>query len=114
MCVSQLGELEKRRAEFGPVGDVIAVGYDTRESLRQTQAGSHASFPLLSDMDLKVTRLFNMQLRQGWPMFGMGDIPEMGYVIVGPDGMIRAQRVDLYFGDDAGDILTLMKAAQPR
>ncbi len=89
---------------------MIAVGYDTPESLQQTQAVSHASFPLLSDMELKVTRLYNMQLRQGWPMFGMGDIPEMGYVIIGPDGKIRAQRVDLHYGDNVGDILSLMSA----
>lgn len=98
--------------EFKPWGDVIAVGYDTPASLRQTQAGSRASFPLLSDMDLKVTRLYNMQLREGWPMYGMGDIPEMGYVIIGPDGKIQAQRVDLYFGDNANDILTLLKKSQ--
>lgn len=98
--------------EFKPLGDLIAVGYDTPQSLKQTQAGSRASFTLLSDMDLKVTRLYNMQLREGWPMYGMGDIPEMGYVVVGPDGNIRAQRVDLYFGDNANDILTLLKKSQ--
>jgi peroxiredoxin len=54
--------------EFKPLGDVIAVGYDTPASLRQTQAGSRASFTLLSDMDLEVTRLYNMQLREGWPV----------------------------------------------
>lgn len=95
---------------FASIGDVIAVGYDTPESLRQTQAMSRASFPLLSDMELNVTRLYNMQLRQGWPMFGMGDIPEMGYVIIGPDGKIKAQRVDLRFGDNAADIVNLMSA----
>ena len=93
------------------MGDLIAVGYDTPESLRQTQAGSGASFPLLSDIDLKVTRLYGMQLRPDWPMGGMGQIPEMGYVVIGPDGSIRLQRVDLYFGDHAGDILMMMKAS---
>ena len=101
--------MEKRIGEFQAVGDLIAVGYDTPESLKQTQAGAGASFPLLSDMDLTVTRLYDMQLRPDWPMGGMGDIPEMGYVIVGADGMIKLQRVDLYFGDNANDILTMMK-----
>ncbi len=91
------------------MGDLIAVGYDTPESLRQTQAGSGASFPLFADIDLTVTRLYDMQLRPDWPMGGMGQIPEMGYIIVGPDGLIRLQRVDLYFGDNAGDILRMMK-----
>ena len=88
----------------------MAVGYDTPESLRQAQVGSGASFPLLSDIDLTVTRLYDMLLRPEWPMGGMGRIPEMGYVIVGPDGLIRLQRVDLYFGDNAGDILMMLKA----
>ena len=91
------------------MGDLIAVGYDTPESLLQSLAGSGASFPLLSDIDLTVTRLYDMLLRPEWPMGGMGRIPEMGYVIVGADGMIRLQRVDLYFGDNAGDMLRMMK-----
>lgn len=86
------------------------MGYDTPETLKQTQAGSGASFPLVSDMDLKVTRLYDMQLRPNWPMGGMGNIPEMGFVVVGADGRIKLQRVDEYFGDDANDILTTLKA----
>jgi len=108
--VSQLGELEKRIDEFQAVGDLIAVGYDTPESLKQTRAGSGASFPLLADIEMQVTRLYDMQLRPDWPMGGMGDIPEMGYVVVGADGRIKLQRVDLYFGDHAADILTTMKS----
>ena len=87
------------------------MGYDTPESLRQAQAGSGASFPLLSDIDLTVTRMYDMQLRPGWPMSGMGEIPEMGYVVVGADGLIRLQRVDLYFGDNADDILITMRGS---
>ena len=91
------------------MGDWVAVGYDTPESLKQTQAGSGASFPLLSDIEMTVTRLYDLQLRPDWPMGGMGDIPEMGYVVVGADGLIKLQRVDLYFGDNASDILSAMK-----
>jgi peroxiredoxin len=101
--------LEKRIDEFQAVGDLIAVGYDTPESLKQTRAGSGASFPLLSDIDLTVTRRYDLQLRPDWPMGGMGDIPEMSYVVVGADGLIKLQRVDLYFGDNASDILSAMK-----
>lgn len=101
--------MEERIDEFRAVGELIAAGYDTPESLRRTQAASGASFPLVSDMDLTVTRLYDMQLRPGWPMSGMGDIPEMGYVVVGPDGRIRLQRVDLNFGDNADDILAAMR-----
>ena len=101
--------MEKRIDKFQTAGDLIGIGYDTPESLKQTQAGSGASFPLLSDIDLTVTHLYDMQLRPDWPMGGMGNIPEMGYVIVGADGMIKLQRVDLYFGDNTNDILTMMK-----
>ena len=87
------------------MGSLIAAGYDTPESLKQTQAGSGATFPLLSDVDLTVTRLYDMQLRSGWPMAGMGQIPEMGYVVVDGQGHIRLQRVDIHFGDHAEDIL---------
>lgn len=104
--------MEKRIGEFQSVGSLVAVGYDTPESLKQTQAGSGASFPLLSDINLIVTRKYDMQLRPGWPMAGMGDIPEMGYVIVDGQGLIRLQMVDIYFGDHAEDILTAMRAAR--
>ena len=89
----------------------MAVGYDTPESLKQTQAMSGATFPLLSDIDMTVTRLYDMQLRPEWPMGGMGDIPEMGYVVVDADGRIKLQRVDLYFGDNSDDILATMKGS---
>jgi len=101
--------LEKHINAFQAVGDLIAVGYDAPESLKQTQTTSGASFPMLSDINMTVTRLYDMQLRPDWPMGGMGDIPEMGYVVVGADGLIRLQRVDLYFGDHAADILAMMK-----
>ena len=38
-------------------------------------------------------------------MGGMGNFPEMGYVIVDGNGIIRAQRVDVYFGEAAPQIL---------
>ena len=56
--------------------------------------------------------MYDMQLRSGWPMAGMGEIPEMGYVIVGADGSIRLQRVDIYFGDHSLDILAALKEAR--
>ena len=101
--------MEKRIGEFQALGDLIAVGYDTPETLKQTQAASGASFPLLADQEMKVTPLYNMQLRPDWPMGGMGDIPAMGYVVVSPAGVIRLQRVDTHFGNDAGDILKVLK-----
>ena len=85
------------------------MGYDSVETLKETQAGSGATFPLLADREMVVTRLYNMQLRPDWPMGGMGDVPAMGFVVVGGDGVIKVQRVDLNFGSHASDILKIMK-----
>lgn len=71
-----------------------------------------ATFPLLSDPTLTVTRLFDMQLRAGWPMGGMGRLPEMGFVIIDGKGMIRAQRVDLLFGQTAIDMIPMLRSLQ--
>jgi len=98
--------------EFRVLGDLIAVGYDSPETLQLSQSNSRASFPLVSDIHLTVTRLYDMQLRPGWPMAGMGEIPEMGWVVVDSTGLIRLQRVDLYFGDHADDMLNALQSAQ--
>ena len=95
--------------DLKPLADVIAVGADTASSIRQTQSATNASFPLLRDPDLKVSKLYDMQLRSQWPMGMMGAFPEMGYVIVDEKGIIRTQRVDLTFGDHADEMIILLK-----
>jgi len=84
---------------------VIGISIDTGDQARQVVQQTGVTFPLLSDPDLSVTKQFDMQLRAGWPMGGMGAFPEMGYVIVDGMGIIRAQRVDVYFGQAGGQIL---------
>ena len=105
----QLGELEKNMASLRPLSDVIAVGGDSVASIKQMQSTTKASFPLLRDTNLAVAKQYDMQLRGDWPMGMMGAYPEMGYVIVDEQGRIKAQRVDLNFGDHVGDILALLK-----
>jgi len=100
--------LEKKIGDLRPLADVIAVGADTATSIRQTQSSSKASFPLLRDPNLKVAMMFDMRLRPNWPMGMMGDLPEMGYVIVDANGIIRAQRVDLNFGDHVNEMMMLL------
>lgn len=41
-------------------------------------------------------------------MGGMSGIPQMGFVIIDAQGMIRAQRVDIYFGNNANQILDIL------
>jgi len=84
---------------------VIGMSVDTGDQARQVAQQTGVTFPLLSDPDLGVTKQFDMQLREGWPMGGMGNFPEMGYVIVDGQGIIRAHRVEIYFGDAGAQIL---------
>ena len=105
----QLGELEKNIDSLRPLADVVAVGGDSATSIKQMQTTTKASFPLLRDNNLAVAKQYDMRLRGDWPMGMMGAYPEMGYVIVDAQGRIKAQRVDLNFGDHVGDMLALLK-----
>src|SRR5258707_1056809 len=89
--------------------EVISINPDAGDRAQQVVQRIGATFSLLSDPDLSVTRQFDMQLRAGWPMGDMGNFPEMGYVIVDGKGIIRAQRVDVYFGDAGVQILKWLK-----
>ena len=84
---------------------MIGISIDTGDQARQVVQQTGVTFPLLYDPDLSVTKQFDMQLRAGWPMGGMGAFPVMGYVIVDGNGIIRAQRVETYFGDAGPQIL---------
>lgn len=84
---------------------MIGMSVDTGDQARQVVQQTGVTFPLLSNPDLSVIKQFDMQLRAGWPMGGMGNFPEMGYVIVDGQGIIRAQRVEIYFGDAGAQIL---------
>lgn len=97
------------RLTYPPEVSAKAMAQDIGYLLRR-QAGSGASFPLLADLEMTVTRLYDMRSRPEWPMGGMAYNPEMGYVVIGGDGRIELQRVDLYFGDHADDILATMQS----
>lgn len=102
--------MQKQIDEFnGANTQVLGISVDTGDRARQVVLQTGATFPLLYDPDLSVTRQFDMQLRAGWPMGGMGRLPEMGFVIVDSKGMIRAQRVDVYFGQTAIRMLPLLR-----
>jgi len=53
-----------------------------------------------------------MQLRPNWPMGMMGRFAEMGFVVVDGKGIIRAQRVDLNFGQTAIQMIPLLRSLQ--
>jgi hypothetical protein len=43
-------------------------------------------------------------------MGGMSDIPQMGFVIIDAQGVIRVQRIDIYYGRNGGQILEIVKS----
>ncbi len=113
MCKQQLVELQRRQGQFQSAGaDLLGVGPDSGERARAVLQQTGATYPLLSDPDLNVITQFDMHLKPNWPMGGMGRLPEMGYVIVDGKGVIRAQRVDLYFGKNVNEILQLVQVLQ--
>ena len=102
-----------RIGQFHSAGaEVLGIGPDSGEQQRTVLQQTGASYPLLSDPDLKVVAQFDMQLRPGWPMGGMGRFPAMGYAIVDRKGVIRAQPVDVYFGINGDEIVRLVQALQ--
>lgn len=92
--------------------EVLSISVDTGNAVRQLVQETGAIFPILSDRDLSVTQQFDMQLRGSWPMGGMGRLPEMGFVIVDGNGIIRAQRVEFYFGRTAIQLLPLLRSLE--
>ena len=64
--------------------------------------------PVLLDQDLAVTRQYDLLPKPGQPMGGMSSVPQMAFVIVDASGVIRVQRVDLRFGEDADQMLEIL------
>lgn len=69
---------------------------------------SGAAVPILYDQDLVVAGQYDFLPQPGQPMGGMSGIPQMGFVIIDAQGTIRAQRVDIYFGNNANQILDIL------
>ncbi len=43
-------------------------------------------------------------------MGNMSGVPQMGFVIIDAEGIIQVQRVDLYFGRHAGQIVDIVNS----
>lgn len=71
---------------------------------------SGVTLPILYDQDLEVTRQYDFLPQPGQPMGGMSGIPQMGFVIIDAQGIIWVQRVDIFFGEHAGQILEILEA----
>ena len=64
--------------------------------------------PILYDEKLAVASQYDFLPKSGQPMGGMSDIPQMGFVIIDAQGIIRIQRVDIYYGRNAGQMLEIL------
>ena len=71
---------------------------------------SRSTLPILSDENLAVAGQYDFLPKPGQPMGGMPGVSQMGFIIIDAQGMIRVQRVDLNFGDHAGQILDILAA----
>lgn len=73
------------------------------------QLSGATTLPILYDEKLEVAGQYDFLPKPGQPMGGMSGIPQMGFVIIDTQGIIRVQRVDIYFGRNAGQMLELLE-----
>jgi peroxiredoxin Q/BCP len=106
MCTTQLVKLQKRVNEITAEGAaVFAVSIDTPDEARTVAREFTLSFPVLSDPAMQVIRPYGMK---GEAM----EMAELGYVVIDPEGRIRAKRVDREFGDHVERLLHEVRQAK--
>jgi peroxiredoxin len=89
--------------------DVYVLNVDTPDQSETLKQMTRITVPVLLDRQLEVTRQYDMLPKLGQPMGGMRGVPQMGFVVVDAGGAIRVQRVDLYFGRHAGQMLDILQ-----
>ena len=75
----------------------------------QVRQISKVTLPILRDENLAVATQYDFLPKAGQPMAGMSGVSQMGFVIIDTQGTIRVQRVDIYFGEHAEQILDILK-----
>jgi len=111
--VEQLGELQKATDALRAQADVYVLNSDAPEQSRQLKQTTGIGVPVLLDRDLAVARQYDMLPKPDQPMGGMSGVAQMGFVVVDAAGMIRVQRVDLRFGEDADQVLEILRLLGP-
>ncbi len=107
--MQQLGELQKSADRLRDQADVYVINSDTPSDSRRLKQITRISFPVLLDSDLAVARRYDLLPKQGQPMGGMAGVGQMGFVVADRSGTIRVQRVDVNFGQHAGQILQILQ-----
>lgn len=91
------------------MADLYVLNSDTPEQSRQLKQITGIGVPVLLDRDLEVARQYDMLPKSGQPMGMMQGVAQMGFVVVDGAGTIRVQRVDLNFGDNASQMLEILR-----
>ncbi len=112
--MQQLGELQKSAEALRQQADVYVINSDTPDNSRRLKQITGIGLPVLLDRDLAFARQYDMLPKPGQPMGMMSGVGQMGFVIVDGAGMIRMQRVDLNFGQHAGQMLEILRQVAAR
>ena len=91
------------------MADVYVINSDTPEQSRQLKEITKISVPVLLDADLAVAHEYDMLPKPGQPMGMMQGVGQMGFVIIDSSGIVRMQRVDTRFGEDADQMLEALR-----
>jgi peroxiredoxin len=110
--VEQLGELQQSADTLRQQADVYVINSDTPADSRRLKQLTGTSVPVLLDQQLAVARQYDMLPKRNQPMGGMSGVAQMGFVIVDAHGIIRVQRVDVQFGQHAGQMLDILRLLQ--
>ena len=86
---------------------MVAISVDPPSELQKLDQLLNRVFPLLSDLDLKVIRAYQMEHQMGGDTVG-----NMGYVIIDGKGQVIKIAFDPLFGRHADVILQSLKERQ--
>ncbi len=89
--------------------DVYVINSDAPDKSRQLKQKTGITLPVLLDPELAVARQYDMLPQRGQPMGDMSGVAQMGFVIVDSTGTVRLQRVDIHFGQDADQMLEILR-----
>lgn len=90
-CKKQLRELEAAKAPLADRGwSLIAISYDTPETLARFASKNDVTYPLLSDPGSDTIKAFNLLNADMKPSARTYGVPHPAVVFVGADGTVKA------------------------
>jgi len=103
MCRVQLGKLYDEIEAMKTLGfEVLAVSRDDKPFARLMAAMLDSKIPVLSDPSMEMIRAYQMK--------GEGmEMADLGYVVIDTKGRIRARKIDRKFGENAQDLIRVLK-----